>query len=47
VIGDTTRGRVAVGARGDLAILDPDGGVVATIIEGEIVYQADRQGSGT
>jgi N-acetylglucosamine-6-phosphate deacetylase len=46
VIGDTTRGRVAVGARGDLAIFDPDGGVVATIIEGEIVYQADRQGSG-
>jgi N-acetylglucosamine-6-phosphate deacetylase len=47
VIGDASRGRVADGARGDLTIFDPGGGVVATIIGGEIVFRADRKGSGT
>ena len=45
VIGDTT-GPGGGWCRGDLTIFDPDGGVVATIIGGEMIFQADRQGSG-
>jgi N-acetylglucosamine-6-phosphate deacetylase len=46
VIGDTTRGRVAVGARADLTIFDLDGDVIATIIGGQVVFQTDRPGAG-
>ncbi len=45
VIGDTTRGRVAVGARADITIFDFDGDVFATIIGGQVVFQADRRGA--
>ena len=38
VIGDTTRGRVAAGARADLTIFDSDGDVAATIIGGQMVF---------
>jgi N-acetylglucosamine-6-phosphate deacetylase len=40
VLGDRARGVVAVGARGDLVVLDDDLHVVATVIGGRVLYDA-------
>jgi N-acetylglucosamine-6-phosphate deacetylase len=38
VVGDTDRGHLAPGARGDLTLVDPDLRVVATIVGGRLVH---------
>lgn len=40
LIGETDRGEIAVGRRGDLTVLDEQLNVVATVVAGELMYQA-------
>ena len=50
LVGDTTRGRIAPGARGDLTVVDDDLHVVATVVGGVVVHdglsggRSDRSG---
>jgi N-acetylglucosamine-6-phosphate deacetylase len=40
VLGDTTRGVVDIGRRGDLVVLDDDLRVLATVVAGDVVFEA-------
>jgi N-acetylglucosamine-6-phosphate deacetylase len=40
LLGLAERGRLAVGARADVTVLDPDLVVVATIIAGEVAWRS-------
>lgn len=42
LLGDRSRGRLEPGCRGDLVLLTPDLEVVATVVAGEVVYDARR-----
>jgi N-acetylglucosamine-6-phosphate deacetylase len=44
LMGDASRGRLTPGARGDLVLLTEDFRVVATVVCGEVVYDAREAG---
>jgi N-acetylglucosamine-6-phosphate deacetylase len=44
LVGDRTRGRIEVGARGDLTLVDDDVRVVATVVGGVVVHDARHEG---
>jgi len=40
LLGDSSRGRLEPGRRGDVVVLSPDGFVVATVVAGEVVWKS-------
>jgi N-acetylglucosamine-6-phosphate deacetylase len=40
VLGDTSRGSLSPGCRGDVVVLDPSGRVTTTVVGGEVVWRS-------